>query len=53
MVGSKVTTGRERGEESVMMVVTSEGGNSGRVNRASATTPPMEWAIIRTEVGRV
>ena len=50
-MGSKVTTGRARGEESVIMVGTREGGKSGRVKSACATTPPMEWAIIRTEDG--
>lgn len=44
-------TGRERGEERVMMVVTSEEEKLGRVNSACATTPPIEWAIIRTESG--
>ena len=45
-------TGRARGEARVMMVWTREEGKLGRVRSACATTPPIEWAIIRTEDGQ-
>ena len=45
-------TGRARGEERVMMVDTRDEGKLGSVNNAWETTPPMEWATIRTEEGR-
>lgn len=44
-------TGLAKGEERVTIVDTWEEGKVGRVKRACATTPPMEWAIIRTEGG--